>query len=96
MTRSAALEFSFFLSIPTMLAATFYKLVDSLYLEEAVDPVVMSANRWTVLAVGFAVSFFVAWAVVAWFRRWVRRRGFVPFSVYRMALGLWVLAALRS
>jgi len=43
------------------------------------------------LVIGFVTSFFVAWGVVAWFMSWVRRRGFVPFAVYRIALGLLVL-----
>jgi undecaprenyl-diphosphatase len=51
----------------------------------------ISGHQWVTLAIGFVVSFFVAWAVVAWFMSWVRRRGFVPFAVYRIALGLAVL-----
>ena len=46
---------------------------------------------WGVLTTGFVVSFFVAWAVIAWFMAWVRRRGFVPFAVYRIVLGVAVL-----
>jgi undecaprenyl-diphosphatase len=45
-----------------------------------------------VLAIGFAVSFVVAYAVVAWFMSWVRHRGFVPFAVYRIVVGAAVLA----
>ena len=51
-----------------------------------------SANQWGVLAVGFLVSFLVAWAVIAWFMHWVRRHGFVPFAIYRIVLGVGVLA----
>jgi undecaprenyl-diphosphatase len=47
-----------------------------------------------VLAIGFVVSFFVALAVVAWFMNWVRDRGFVPFAVYRIVLGLGLLTLL--
>jgi undecaprenyl-diphosphatase len=54
----------------------------------------MTAHQWIILAIGFVVSFFVAWAVVAWFMTWVRRRGFVPFAIYRIALGLYVLLVL--
>ena len=43
------------------------------------------------LAIGFVVSFFVAWAIVAWFMSWVRRRGFAVFAVYRILLGIAVL-----
>ena len=44
-------------------------------------------HQWVVLAIGFVVSFFVAFVVVAWFMRWVRRRGFAPFAIYRILLG---------
>lgn len=87
MSRAAALEFSFFLSIPTMFAATGYKLLSTLLKGE----VVLTGHYWIVLIVGFVVSFLVAWAVIAWFMHWVRRRGFVPFAVYRIILGLAVL-----
>lgn len=92
MSRTAALEFSFFLSIPTMFAATGYKLWKGLTNASAIaaDPSA-PAHPWTVLAVGFAVSFVVALAVVAWFMHWVRRRGFAPFAVYRIALGAGIL-----
>jgi undecaprenyl-diphosphatase len=96
MTRASALEFSFFLSLPTMAAATvydFYKTVIKHKGEagEALPPVLMTTERWMVLAIGFAVSFVVALAVVAWFMGWVRKRGFVPFAVYRIAVGVAVL-----
>jgi undecaprenyl-diphosphatase len=38
------------------------------------------------------VSFLGAYATVAWFMAWVRRRGFVPFAVYRIVVGIFVLA----
>ncbi|HWP39311.1 MAG TPA: undecaprenyl-diphosphate phosphatase [Tepidisphaeraceae bacterium] len=96
MSRAAALEFSFFLSIPTMFAATLYSLAGALLkggvtMDLPADAIDMTPHRWLVLAVGFAVSFFVAWAVVAWFMHWVRRRGFVPFAIYRIVLGVGVL-----
>lgn len=43
------------------------------------------------LAVGFVVSFFVAWAIVGWFMNWVRHRGFAIFAAYRILLGIAVL-----
>ena len=43
------------------------------------------------LAIGFVVSFIVAYASVAWFMAWVRKRGFVPFAIYRIAVGVLVL-----
>jgi undecaprenyl-diphosphatase len=93
MTRAAALEFSFFLSIPTMAAATLYEFAKTLFGKnrEALTPIVMTQQRWVLLAIGFVVSFFVAYAVVAWFMHWVRRHGFVPFAVYRILTGAAVL-----
>src|SRR5438105_536716 len=94
MSRAAALEFSFFLSIPTMVAATGYDLLKSLRGKGA-NPIGVSqidAHGWAVLGVGFVISFFVAYAAVAWFMAWVRKRGFVPFAVYRIIVGSLVLA----
>ena len=94
MSRASALEFSFFLSIPTMAAATCYDLLKSLRAkgEDALAVGHMNAHQWAVLAVGFVVSFIVAYASVAWFMAWVRKHGFVPFAIYRIILGLAVLA----
>ena len=100
MSRPAALEFSFFLSMPTMIVATGYDLLKAITpnrktaVEGNFAPLAVNAHEWVVLAIGFVVSFFVALAVVAWFMQWVRTRGFVPFAVYRIVLGLVVLAAL--
>jgi undecaprenyl-diphosphatase len=41
--------------------------------------------------IGFLVSFVVAYGTVDWFMAWVRRRGFVPFAVYRITFGIAVL-----
>ena len=49
------------------------------------------AHSWIVLAIGFVVSFVVAYGVVAWFMTWVRKHGFAPFAVYRIVLGVAVL-----
>jgi undecaprenyl-diphosphatase len=97
LSRPAALEFSFFLSMPTMVVATgfdFLKTVMPRHHEAGIAPQAMNAHEWIVLAVGFIVSFFVALAVVAWFMNWVRARGFVPFAVYRIVLGVGLLALL--
>jgi undecaprenyl-diphosphatase len=94
MSRASALEFSFFLSIPTMAVATGYDLLKSLQ-GKSENPIGVSqidAHGWIVLAIGFLVSFVVAYAAVAWFMAWVRSRGFVPFAIYRIALGILVLA----
>jgi undecaprenyl-diphosphatase len=90
MSRQAALEFSFFLSIPTMFVATGYDLLKTIRphpAAEAIAPLTMTPHLWLVLAIGFVAAFISAWAVVAWFLRWVRRHGFVPFAIYRIVLG---------
>ena len=94
MSRASALEFSFFLSIPTMVAATGYDLLKSLR-GKGVNPIGVSqidSHGWVVLAIGFVVSFVVAYAAVAWFIAWVRKHGFMPFAVYRIVVGILVLA----
>jgi len=98
LSRSAALEFSFFLSIPTMFAACTKELYDSLKSgpdAAGLSPGTITTQQWLTLAIGFVVSFFVAWGVVAWFMGWVRRHGFVPFAIYRIALGLGILIWLK-
>jgi undecaprenyl-diphosphatase len=93
MSRASALEFSFFLSIPTMVAATGYTLFKSV-LGKGENPIGVSqigAHGWIVLAIGFVVSYLVAYASVAWFMAYVRKRGFAPFAVYRIIVGALVL-----
>ena len=97
LSRPAALEFSFFLSMPTMVVATgfdFLKTVMPRHHEADIAPLTMDAHQWIVLVIGFVVSFFVALVVVAWFMNWVRARGFVPFALYRIVLGIGLLTLL--
>jgi undecaprenyl-diphosphatase len=93
MSRAAALEFSFFVSIPTMAAATLYTLYKSLRGkgENPIGVAQIDPHGWIVLAIGFVVSFIVAYASVAWFMGYVRKRGFEPFAVYRIIVGVLVL-----
>ena len=93
MSRASALEFSFFLSIPTMVVATCYDLLKSLRGkgENAIGVTHIDPHGWVVLAIGFVVSFIVAYGAVAWFLGWVRKHGFAPFAVYRIILGSAVL-----
>ena len=93
MSRASALEFSFFVSIPTMAAATLYTLYKSLR-GRGENPIGVSqidAHGWIVLAIGFVVSFIVAYGSVAWFMAYVRKRGFAPFAIYRIIVGALVL-----
>ncbi len=98
MSREAALEFSFFLSMPTMIVATMFALLKALHpgktataADLAFSPAHMGGHRWILLLIGFVVSFIVSLGVVAWFMGWVRKRGFTPFAIYRIILGIVVL-----
>jgi undecaprenyl-diphosphatase len=98
MSRSAALEFSFFLSMPTMAVATGYTLMKSL-MGKGENPIGIShltSQEWITLAIGFVVSFIVAYGSVAWFMAWVRKRGFAAFAIYRIVVGIAVLAWAKS
>lgn len=92
LTRAAALEFSFFVSMPVMFAATLFDLRRGLAELHDERLTGLTSQQWIVLAIGFTVSFVVALGVVAWFMHWVRKRGFVPFAIYRIILGIGVLA----
>jgi undecaprenyl-diphosphatase len=84
--RKTAAEFSFFLAIPTMVAATVYDLYknrDSLTLDDG-----------AVIGVGFVVAFLSALVVVKTFVGFVGRHGFAPFAWYRIAAGIVALIAL--
>ena len=97
MDRPTALEFSFLLSIPTMLAATGYDLLKEIHPGKAAlaagtaAHVTMTSERWIVLAIGFVVSFIVAFGVVEWFLMWVRKHGFTIFAIYRIVIGILLL-----
>lgn len=81
--RKVATEFSFFLALPTMLAATGYKFVQSSHLFNAQDLLA--------LGIGLVVSFLVAWAVIAAFLSYVKRHTLKIFGYYRVALGTIIL-----
>ena len=91
--RPAALEFSFLLSIPTMIAATGWDLIKEIHPSKAgaagvaAAHVAMNSERWIVLIIGTVVSFIVALGVVEWFLYWVRKHGFTVFAIYRILLG---------
>jgi undecaprenyl-diphosphatase len=97
--RPSALEFSFLLSIPTMIAATAWDLLKSIHPSKSalaagaipIAEVHMTSQNWVVLAIGFVVSFIVALGVVEWFLMWVRRHGFTVFAIYRIILGILLL-----
>ena len=88
LSRKAATEFSFFLSIPTLIGAGLY----SLWKERAL----LSAADIPLFTVGLVFSFLAAWLCVRWLLRYVSTHTFVPFAWYRIAFGLVVLATAYS
>ena len=86
--RKTAAEYSFFLAVPTMLAATGYDLYKT--------GAALGQGDWLDIAVGFGVSFVVALVVIRWFIAIVSRHGFAPFAWYRIVAGTialtWLLA----
>ncbi len=89
MSRPAALEFSFLLAIPTMVAATAFDLWR--WLSAGPGSARLDAGGMNLLLIGGLVSFVVAYASVAWFMRWVQRHGFAPFAIYRIVVGTLLL-----
>ena len=85
LSRKTATEFSFFLAIPTMLAATVYDVYKNWAL--------LSVNDLPVFAVGFVASFLAAMVAVKAFIKFVSNNSFAPFAWYRIAFGLVVLAS---
>jgi undecaprenyl-diphosphatase len=83
LSRQAATEFSFFLAIPTLFAATGYDLVKNRHL--------LSTGDLSMIAVGFAVAFVSAFFTIRALLRYVAHHDFVPFAWYRIAFGLVIL-----
>lgn len=83
-SRTIAAEFSFFLAIPTMIAAAGYQLIKNW------DNT--SAGEWGVLLIGCVTSFFAAWAAIAFLMNYIRKNDFKIFGYYRIVLGIIVLA----
>jgi undecaprenyl-diphosphatase len=83
LSRPAATQFSFFLAIPTLLAACAYDFVRNRAL--------FSAQDLQGFAIGFVAAFIAAFLCVRWLIRYVSRHDFVPFAWYRIAFGLLIL-----
>ncbi|MFK2872102.1 undecaprenyl-diphosphate phosphatase [Dyella lipolytica] len=88
--RPAATEFSFLVGIPTMYAATGYELLKVLKHGAAAH------EDWTALIVGFVVSLIVAFVAVKWLLSYIRTHRFTWFAVYRIALGIALLALIPA
>ena len=85
LNRKTAAEFSFFLAVPTMLAATLYKIY-KYHKETGFD-----FNDLGILALGNVIAFVVAWLAIKAFITYLTRYGFKVFGIYRIALGLIIL-----
>jgi undecaprenyl-diphosphatase len=83
LSRKAAMDFSFFLAMPTLIGAGVY----SLYKERAV----LSPADIPMFAVGLLFSFMSAWLCVRWLLRYISTNSFVPFAWYRIVFGIVVL-----
>ena len=80
LTKPAAAEFSFFLAIPTMVAASGYDIIKS-------GASIQTDFAW-IIALGFVVSFISGWLVVKTMVEFVARHGFAPFAWWRIVIGV--------
>lgn len=87
LTRKKAAEFSFFLAVPTMFAATVYKMA-KLFMDGGTE--IISTNL-TTLIVGNVVAFIVALLAIKFFISFVTKYGFVAFGWYRIIVGSIIL-----
>jgi undecaprenyl-diphosphatase len=87
LNRKQAAEFSFFLAVPTMFAATAKSMLD-LYLDH---PELYTASNMGLLALGNILAFIVAMIAIKGFINWLQNKGFKIFGWYRIAMGLIIL-----
>jgi len=85
--RKVATEYSFFLALPTIIAATAYQMLKAQATFNQAD--------YLALGIGLIVSFLVAWAVIAAFLTYVQRHTLRVFAYYRIALGILVFIVVR-
>jgi undecaprenyl-diphosphatase len=91
LTRSAAAEFSFFLAVPTMAAATGYKL-----LKHYTDAGGFTGEEIKLLAVGNVVAFFVALLAIKFFIGFLKKYGFRVWGIYRIVVGILLLVLIKT
>jgi undecaprenyl-diphosphatase len=91
LTRSAAAEFSFFLAVPTMLAATGYKLLKH-YTENGG----FSGEEIKLLAVGNVVAFITALLAIKFFIGFLKKYGFRVWGIYRIVVGIILLILIQT
>ncbi len=96
MTRKTAAEFSFFLAVPTMAAASGYSMLKILMKEEYATAREQLADNWVVLLVGCVVAFIVALLAIKFFIGFLTKYGFKAFGWYRIVVGAAIIAMLAS
>ncbi|MBX9892812.1 MAG: undecaprenyl-diphosphate phosphatase [Chitinophagaceae bacterium] len=92
LTRNLAAEFSFFLAIPTMAAATGYKLLKAF---KETPAVLQSSDNITALVVGNIVAFIVAMLAIKFFIGYLQKHGFRLFGWYRIIMGIILLILIQ-
>jgi undecaprenyl-diphosphatase len=93
LTRNAAAEFSFFLAVPTMAAATGYKLLKTF---QTHPEILKDKHNLMLLGLGNVVAFIVAMLAVKFFIGYLQKHGFKLFGWYRIVLGIIVLILLQQ
>ena len=92
LSRKIAAEFSFFLAVPTMMAAT----VKSLYDVYKETPEVLNTNNLQTLLLGSVIAFVVAILAIKFFIGFLQKHGFRMFGFYRIALGVVLIALIAA
>lgn len=92
LTRNLAAEFSFFLAIPTMAAATGYKLLKAF---EETPEVMQNSDNIIALVVGNIVAFIVAMLAIKFFIGYLQKHGFRLFGWYRIIMGIILLILIQ-
>lgn len=87
LTRKAAAEFSFFLAVPTMCAASGYKLLKLILSDEGIQQFTNNPNNIAALIIGSVVAFVVALLAMKWFVAFLTKYGFKVFGIYRIIAG---------
>ena len=93
LTRRFAAEFSFFLAVPTMIAATGYKLLEAYRIDQShpASESLFTSHNIMLLVVGNIIAFFVAMVAIKTFIHYLQKHTLASFGVYRIIAGLAVL-----
>lgn len=83
LSRPLAAEFSFYLAIPTMLGATFLKVMK--------NGLSFTSKEWLYIGIGSFISFIVALVIIKWFMEFIKKKDFIFFGIYRIILGIVLL-----